>query len=76
MELIKEFEKQKYSIQVKNYIKILNRLRKFLVDYEMSKNGIKLDNETALHQAHELFCAAKNCGILDELNTLRLDYEN
>lgn len=70
MRLEQEFEKVKFNIKLKNYLDIIEKLKTFFIDLELSSSGLLLQNDKALEMAHQAFCQAKKTGKIDELNFL------
>ena len=69
--LEREFEKVKFNIKFNNYVFIMKHLKQFIMDYELSTNGLLIKEEDALKIAQAVFSFVKKAGILDELNTVR-----
>ena len=69
--LEREFEKVKFNIKFNNYVFIMEHLKQFFMDYELSTNGLLIKEEDASKMAQAVFSFVKKAGILDELNTVR-----
>jgi hypothetical protein len=66
---------QVQKIKCENYLSLMERLKDFAIDEELSKTGLLITPIEAFNRAHELFCQAKEHGKIDEFNRIVSEVE-
>lgn len=63
------------EIKKENYFSLIERLKDFAIDEELSRTGLLITPLEAFNRAHEMFCLAKEHGKIDELNRVASEVE-
>jgi hypothetical protein len=63
------------EIKKENYFSLMERLKDFAIDEELSRTGLLITSLEAFNRAHEMFCLAKEHGKIDELNRVASEVE-
>jgi hypothetical protein len=63
------------EIKKENYFSLIERLKDFAIDEELSRTGLLITSLEAFNRAHEMFCLAKEHGKIDELNRVASEVE-
>lgn len=75
--LYKAFIDRTQEIKKENYFSLMERLKDFAIDEELSRTGLLITPLEAFNRAHEMFCLAKEHGKIDSLNRVvsEVEYE-
>lgn len=75
--LLQDYKARIQEIKTDNYISLIERLKDFAIDDELSKTGLLITPLEAFNRAHEMFCLAKEHGKIDSLNRVvsEVEYE-
>lgn len=75
--LLQAYKERLKEIKKENYFSLMERLKDYAVDEELSRTGLLITPLEAFNRAHEMFCLAKQHGKIDNLNRVvsEVEYE-
>ena len=73
--LYKALADRTQEIKKENYFSLMERLKDYAVDEELSRTGLLITPLEAFNRAHEMFCLAKQNGKIDDLNRVISEVE-
>jgi hypothetical protein len=75
--LSQAYKERLKEIKKENYFSLMERLKDYAVDEELSRTGLLITPLEAFNRAHEMFCLAKEHGKIDILNRVvsEVEYE-
>lgn len=73
--LLQAYKARLKEIKTENYLSLMERLKDFAIDEELSRTGLLITPLEAFNRAHEMFCLAKEHGKIDSLNRVASEVE-